>query len=179
WLYAVVGAGAAFWLVKTQDLAHLYHITSASMEPTCMTGELIFATSVDADEALPGRVVFFRRADKSMACKRWIRADEQTVEVLGSFVFVDGQRLAHRPVSEASGVWTYLESYAGRDYRVQHGARHASQTRFRSTQQSPVLIGDNREYSTDSRHGMEQEGVVAVGHFIAWSSDWSRIGTLL
>lgn len=172
WVVAFVLAFAFFLAVRTFVISP-YTVPSASMEPTIMVGDNVFAEKLSVrfgDGVHPGDIAIFHNPDGSSAhdilVKRVIASAGQTVDLIEGRVFVDGVQLdeeytigASVPLpTQAPGVQVSFP------YTVPAGAYW--------------VMGDNRENSADSRYFGPVSASFMIGRvvFRYWPLD--RIGSV-
>lgn len=193
-LYALVLITCALLVLPSLTIymrAHLvqpFRIPSASMTPTLLPGDYVFA---DMHYNCPGCsavqrgdvVIFTYPNDRtSYYVKRIVALPGDRVRILNHRVSVNGEALA----AQAGGA-TELEHWGGKFWQVQNGANMADTDAEQIVPPGHVfLLGDNRSASTDSR----QFGAVPLADVVGrarqiWFSRgdgdirWSRVGDLV
>ena len=172
WVVVFVLALAFFFAVRTFVISP-YTVPSASMEPTIMVGDNVFAEKLSVrfgDGVHPGDIAIFHNPDAAsghdILVKRVIASAGQTVDLIEGHVFVDGVQLdegyaigASDPLpTQAPGVQVSFP------YTVPAG--------------SYWVMGDNRENSADSRFFGPVSATSMIGRvvFRYWPLD--RIGSV-
>ena len=172
WVVVFVLALAFFFAVRTFVISP-YTVPSASMEPTIMVGDNVFAEKLSVrfgDGVHPGDIAIFHNPDAAsghdILVKRVIASAGQTVDLIEGRVFVDGVQLdegyaigASDPLPmQAPGVRVSFP------YTVPAG--------------SYWVMGDNRENSADSRFFGSVSASSMIGRvvFRYWPLD--RIGSV-
>jgi signal peptidase I len=194
-------------------IAEPFRIPSGSMLPTLNIGDFILVNKfsygvrlpvanvkvVDLDDPARGDIMVFRfpHDPKMHFVKRVVGLPGDTVETRGGELFINGKRMKHT----ADGQYEFKNGYK-RDVKLDKlvedlgGVEHDILIdRGRRSQDIKQVVpdghyfvmGDNRNYSNDSRYWgfVPDENVVGKAFFIwfAWDSangggvNWSRIGT--
>jgi signal peptidase I len=172
----VIGSGP----LNVRAHVRAFKVRSGSMEPTLGVGELLIADVKAWNRREPerGDLVIHRLPGEPerMFIKRVIALPGETIEIRDKRVFVDGE-----PIDDP---WaTHL------DGRTHSDSRFYSEMVRRRDQFGPLvvpegtvfLLGDNRDYSEDSRYHGPIDRSLLIGRplYLYWSSDFSRIGRSL
>jgi signal peptidase I len=176
--------------IKDKYLVEAYSMPASSMEDALLVGDHLFATkNIDPDEIQNGDLIVFKYpgdprngySDKGANyIKRLIAREGQTVEIKDKQVFVDGE-----PIDELSTV-KYISGrtipYSRRAYEWGPGVRD------NMPEGKMFVLGDNRDYSSDSRFWgyVDVNDVIGKARFIhfSWDSEdnrirWERLGMRL
>lgn len=175
WIRSIVVA-LVLWFVLRTLLVGAFHITSGSMEDTLLVGDVLFVNKALygaqiplANKHLPGfrrprrfDVVVFESAEEPglMIVKRLIGTPGDTIEMRDNFVFVNGEAV------DEPHVLRYDESSDPADAKMRLWQRrylvgeNAEQYRPTLRNWGPLVVppdsflamGDNRDYSYDSRY---------------------------
>ena len=170
-----------------------YFSASASMVPSLLAGERVFASSgyCRRHAPVPGDIVIFVIGDKPPFVKRVVVGPGDRVKMEQGRLVIDGEMLARSPLAHFAlqdgqpPVPHYLETLAnGRSYEIleTQGDLGLLDTTEEVTLEPGqyFLLGDNRDASMDSR--VEKIGAVALEQIhsrptIVWfSTDWRRLG---
>ena len=175
WIRSIVVA-LVLWFVLRTLLVGAFHITSGSMEGTLLVGDVLFVNKALygaqiplTNKQLPGfrrprrfDVVVFESAEEPglMIVKRLIGAPGDTIEMRDNFVFVNGEAVDEPYVlryDESSDPADPKMRLWQRRYLAGKNAEH-----YRPTLRNwgPLVVppdsflamGDNRDYSYDSRY---------------------------
>jgi signal peptidase I len=183
--------------LKNFNPHYAYKVTTSSMESSLFVGDRIFTVSsfLKKHEAEPGDIVAFLTPKNNLPnIKRFIAMENQTIEIIGKKVYVDG-KLFEEPLSVK-----YISSYILPPSHVDewHIVPKNLEKRNRDNY-GPFIIpkdhifvlGDNRDNSEDSRYlgAVPKENIVGIGSIVYFSVDkkqkfgnkirWSRIGRLI
>ena len=167
------------------------------MSPTILSGDRVLARKLLARQHFPerGDLIVFRSPEptgSTVYIKRVVAVAGDRVEIDGERVFVNGRELERDRVPdeslqllgeqvkgqvsyEVNMGHRYLVSYSGpgdgapaeRKFEAEIPARHV------------FVLGDNRDFSKDSRHFGSIHGGEVIGYvdYIYWpSKSWSRFG---
>lgn len=154
-------------------------VPAASMEPTIRRGEVLCANSIVGVVRRGDLVMFRYPPDPSVVyVKRAVAVGGDVVQVRGTQVFVNGEPLRERRTfvalgrdgevlrevgEEGEGDYTVQYDEATRDGQEPEGAEYGSLEPYRVPDGHLFVLGDNRDYSEDSRYW----GPVPVAQVIA------------
>jgi len=169
-----------------------FKIPSASMVPSILKGDYVLLNKSIYNLQSPARgdvVVFVNPNDRR---KNWIKRivalPNDTVEIRNNVLFINGEPLAHRPISEAKLskiedqiTGSVLEEINGTtDYEIMLSTNSGADFRkIKVPNGHCFVLGDNRGNSRDSRHlgPIPLRDVMGRVDFIYLPAEtWSRFG---
>ena len=194
WYAAIILPIAASWLIPLgvrQFLYEPFNVPSASMIPSLMVGDHMFASKIAYGEARRGDIVVFKlpRDNRTIYVKRLIGLPEDRIQVKNGIVHLNGKALPLTPVEgitciEGDRCSFYRETLPdGRSYVINDMVANGSAD---DTEEYVVpeghyfMMGDNRDNALDSRY-LDQVGYVPHANLIGpivliyWNSMGLRI----
>lgn len=136
-----------------------YAINGQAMHPNFQNGEYVLSQPYSGNSPIQrGNVVVYTTPQKTDIIKRVIGLPGETVSVLDSKVYINGEML-----DESSYLSPEIETYGG-DF-LQEGES------ILVPENSYFLMGDNRSFSSDSRNTgfISKEDIVALPKFCYWN----------
>ncbi len=167
-LVETIVIGASLFFVIYLFFMQPHQVNGKSMVPNFQNGDYVLTDKVSYKMGLPGRgdVVVFHapqaaNCPKGTGCdfiKRVIGLPGETVEVKDNTIFVNGKPLP--------------EEYIPEDFRTDPGAFTTGRA-ITLTQSEYFVVGDNRQYSSDSRAWgpIELSDIVGRAFFRYWPPD--------
>lgn len=179
----IAGALIGTW---SSDFAQSFHIPSINLEPTVVRGDhlTIDKRAYRSRDPERGDLVLHESPENPnvLMIKRVVGLPGDRLEIRDKRLFIDGQ-LQTEPYVEHSDPMVY-----GASSPSQQGRLRDNQT-VAVPEASYFLLGDNRDFSYDSRfHGaIPRENILGGGRMVVyWSRDqetgdirWERIGQVL
>jgi signal peptidase I len=175
----ILVAALLFFFIRT-DVVQAFRIPSESMEDTLLVGDFllvnkfIYGARIPLTEIQlppwrdpqPGDVLVFpypRNPDQAFI-KRCIAVEGQTVEIKDKVVYVDNEQVSDPSYAKFED---QTIKPAARSSRDNWGPKVVPKGRI-------FVMGDNRDYSSDSRYWgfVDKEAVVGKAFIIYWS--WAR-----
>ena len=169
-----------------------FSISSSSMIPSLLVGDQIFAFDgyYEANEPRAGDIAVFRLIGGTIYVKRIVGLPGQRIQMIQGNLYIDGQRVAHERVADFIGgspllrIPQFIESLPnGKSYSIlqyREDDAISNTPEFLVPEGHYFMLGDNRNYSMDSRVGsvgfVARESLIGKLGLIHWASDWSRIG---
>ncbi len=139
--FEMVFVGTAVFFLIYIFVGQLLIVTGDSMDPTFKDGEQILAekVSVKVENPKPGQVVVFKHPlnQNRLLIKRVGAVEDDIILISNGKILVNGKTLD--------------EPYLGADIITKGGRYIIDGVSFKVPKNSYVLIGDNREESSDSR----------------------------
>jgi signal peptidase I len=197
YLLFVVGGivyAATITLFVRENVFEAHYCPTESMAPTLRKGDRFLVNKIRRG-GLPRRgelVVFHPPQDRELRfVKRVIGLPGDVVRVQGNEIYVNGRKLAHRPVPASDETRPQVESHhvvyednGTVTYRIQW-APDAAETVAYPAAKIPeghcFVLGDNRGLSVDSRRfGFVPLGdILGTAEYIYFPArDWSRFGAI-
>jgi len=176
-------------------------VPTGSMKPTIVEGDRIFVNKLAYDLKVPYTtrqiaawgdpergdiVVFFSPADGKRLVKRVVGLPGDSISMRDNRLFINGKEIEHEPLDqEAAGESAhgstrhkgfFMENLDGRRHPVSIAGDRPSFRSFgpvRVPGGSYFMMGDNRDYSADSRYFgfVERRRIVGCASFIVASLD--------
>ncbi|MEE9251989.1 MAG: signal peptidase I [Thermodesulfobacteriota bacterium] len=195
-------------LITKNHLAVPYNIPSRSMSPTFLVGDYMFALP-DPAEINRGDVVVFtlpegkdeNEGGENFYIKRVVALAGDRIDIAERNLVINGKKIPLRPLSDfhipvlGEGYEYFEESLAGNTHKVIYSKLKliTNRGKFIPAEVPPghvFVMGDNRDYSKDSRFWgfVPVENIVGKPYLIYWSWDtrrrlpeirWDRIATLV
>ncbi len=116
-------------------LIDLNYVSSGSMEPTLMTGDIQISSKIAYVFDSPQRgdiISFYSKEREVIMGKRVIGIEGDIIDFFNGYVYINGEQL-----DESAYIDDNIKTYANKSYEVPAGC--------------VFVLGDNREYSRDSR----------------------------
>lgn len=137
-----------------------FNIPSGSMEPTIMTGDMLFAEKISVGNGVePGQIVTFADPENPSRSliKRCVATAGQTVDLVDGALYVDGA-----PLDEPYAVGSTLPLQPAADAVIEYP--------FTVPDGCLWVMGDNRESSLDSRYfgAVPESSVSGRALFVYW-----------
>lgn len=179
----IAGAVLGTW---TSDFAQTFHIPTSSLEPTILPGDHLYIDKRAYRSRDPerGDLVVHDSTENPgvLMLKRVVGLPGERLEIREKRLFING-RLQSEPYVQHRDSMVY-----GASSFQEHGRLRDNQT-VTVPEGSYFLLGDNRDFSYDSRfHGaIPRESILGGGRLVVyWSRDpdsgdvrWERIGKVL
>lgn len=201
-------------LILRSFLVEPFRIPSNSMMPTLLTGDFILVNKFSYGLRLPvlnskfidigsphrGDVVVFRSPEKPDEdyIKRVVGVPGDRVQYRNKRVFINGEEMPQEEVGKYRGVGSGVqmtgtvhltENLSGTDHSILVDTRRLSRTIDEVIPEGQYFVmGDNRDYSNDSRFwGTVPEENLVGKAFLIWfyydfqadGIDWKRIGSAI
>lgn len=175
-----------------------FRMASVPMEPTLRLGEYVMvkaASAADPDmRGYVGNAVVYVLSEQTYI-HRMVAIGGDRIAMQAGKVVLNGRALPRDALCAAAlsdstaEAKLSVETNGARTYVVQHStAEGAEYVAFKGERDEEVLepdqffvIGDSRDYSSDSRTrgALRNEQLVGRALYIFWSDDWSRVGRSL
>lgn len=173
WYVAIILPLVASWLIPFAMREWLYepfNVPSASMIPSLMVGDHMFASKIAYGEARRGDIVVFKlpRDNQTVYVKRLIGLPGDRVQVKGGVVHLNGGALDLTPVQgiaciQGDSCNFYRETLPdGRSYVINDMVANGSADdteEFVVPEDHYFMMGDNRDNALDSRY-LDQVGYI-------------------
>lgn len=185
-MFLATATAGLFGSSACADIPRVFHLPSASMEPTIMQGEYFLATPIlNASDLNHGDIVVFHQSDAETFVKRIIALAGDHVSFSGGRPTLNGVEAGWAPQATRGPFRTVEESLNGRSYLVEFGS--GSEIRDVAEIVVPAgqvyVVGDSRDRSFDSRVPIFGPVLLrAVSHkatSILRSDDPARVGRIL
>ncbi len=139
--FEVVFIGAAVFAVVYVFIGQILDVTGSSMYPTFVNGEKIIAekVSIKLEPPVRGEVVILKYPSNpnNLLIKRVVGLPGEVLKIQSGFVLINGSKLS--------------ESYLTRGVLTLGNTAIPDDTDYQIPSNSYVVMGDNREESSDSR----------------------------
>lgn len=199
----IQGSSMGYTLHVRSSLFEAFRVPAASEYPTIIPGDRILVDKTTYRKTAPerGDTVLFKPPDENWRIhyiKRVVAVAGDTVEIRDGFVRINGEKLPCEAVApsgiDASEVKVdgrvlkgdFFEETSGtRKYTIFLAARDGATALNCAPQVVPAyhcfVLGDNRNYSLDSRHfgPIPYAAIEGRADYIYWPADtWTRFGAL-
>ncbi len=122
-------------------VGQLMEVTGSSMQPTLENKEQIFAEKISVKMEPPSRgdIVIFKHPEnnKRLLIKRVVGLPNEQIEILNGVVFINEKQLAEEYINTKNSTQGKLQIHENEKYTI--------------PENQYLLLGDNREESSDSR----------------------------